>query len=114
MSIISFELSLKEVAVKLDGEEHTIRELTGKQRDRYMDMVAKRVNYVNGQQAGMSSLSGLQSTLLSMCLLDSSGKSVSEAIIANYPGSVQSKLFKMAQNLSGLNEEVDSEEVKND
>lgn len=114
MKEFSFELSLKEVAVKLDGADHVIRELTGKQRDRYLDTVAKRVNYVNGQQAGMSSLSGLQSSLLALCLVDADGKNVPENIIAAYPGSVQTNLFKIAQDISGLNENENTEEVKND
>ena len=115
MQVFSFELKLKEVPVELSGEKYIIRELTGKQRDKYLDTVAKRVSYVNGQQAGMTSLSGLQSSLLSMCLIDSEGNNVPENVIAEYPGSVQSKLFKVAQDLSGLNEgEGSQEEVKND
>jgi hypothetical protein len=114
MEVFSFELKLKEVTVKLDGSDYIIRELTGKQRDKYLDTVAKRVQYVNGMQAGMTSLSGLQSSLLSMCMVDEDGKNVPESTIADFPGSVTSKLFKIAQDLSGLNENEDSQEVKND
>ena len=114
MQVFKFELKLKELEVELSGAKYVLRELTGKQRDKYLDTVAKRVNYVNGQQAGMTSLSGLQSCLLSMCLIDSDGNAVKEAVIADFPGSVQSKLFKMAQDLSGLNEGEDSQEAKND
>ena len=114
MQVYSFELKLKEVEVQLDGQKYIMRELTGKQRDQYLDLIAKRVQYVNGNQAGMKSLSGLQSSLLAMCLIDSSGNLVKESVITEYPGSVQSQLFKLAQQLSGLDKEESLEEVKND
>ena len=113
MKVFEFELKLKEVAVKLDGKDYVIRELTGKQRDTYLDMVDKRVTYVDGVQSGMSSLSGLQSSLLALCLVDSNNKAVPEKDIAEYPGSVQSKLFALAQEVSGLDQPEDSDKEKN-
>lgn len=118
MEIFKFELELKEQQVELDGDLFTIFELTGKQRDEYLNSVSQRVNYVNGKAAGMKNLTGLQSSLIALCLKDEAGKSVKETDIQQYPSSVQTKLFEIAQELSGLGKEEDpekaEEEAKND
>jgi hypothetical protein len=113
MEIFKFELELKEQAVELDGDDYTLYELTGKQRDSYMDNVSQRVKYVKGEAAGMKSMVGIQSSLLAMCLKNEKGVLVKEVDIQAYPGSVQGKLFAMAQKLSGLDVEEKTEEVKN-
>jgi hypothetical protein len=114
MEVFKFELKLKERSVELDGDDYTLYELTGKQRDVYMDNVAQRVRYVKGEAAGMKTMIGLQSSLLAMSLKDEKGVLVKEEVIQAYPGSVQGDLFAIAQKLSGLDAEEKMEEVKND
>ena len=114
MEIFKFELKLKQQDVELSKEKYTIFELTGRQRDEYLNNVSQRVKYVNGVATGMSNLTGLQSSLLAMCLKDEDGKLVKESVIQDFPGSVQSQLFTIAQKLSGLDQAEKIEEVKND
>ena len=113
MNELEFTLKLEEIPVILDGKEYTLRELTGQQRDAYMDDMNKRMRYVGGKAEGFTKFEGLQAGLLAKCLFDSEGKNVSEKTIQMYPSHVVQALFAKAQELSGLNESG-AEEVKND
>jgi len=110
---LNFKLSREELPVILDGKNYKLKELTGKQRDTFLNNVGQRMNFVAGKAQGMKSYDGLQSSLLALCLYDDADKLVSEKDIQEYPASVQTKLFKAAQELNGLDEEA-VEEAKND
>lgn len=115
---LTFSLRLKEVPVeveKADGvaSTYTLRELTGKQRDHFLQELSKRSKFVNGRPTGQVDLEGLQSELLTMCLFDSSSLAVKVDELQNFPAHVLSTLFKAAQQLSGLDEAA-VDEAKND
>ena len=104
---MKFSLKLKEVPVcieDLDGKERTftMRELTGAQRDAFLDSMAKRMKYVGTQVQGLSKYEGLQAELLSYCLYDDNNEAVKAVELQKYPAGVLTALFDEAQKLSGL------------
>jgi hypothetical protein len=114
MEKLQFTLELKEQKVELSGTPYAIRELNGRDRDAYLDLVGNRVKYVNGVQTGMTSYAGLQSGLLAKCLVNlDTNTAVPESTIASFPSSVLTELFKIAQKLNGLDKEAALDEIKN-
>ena len=116
----NLEVSLKRAEIKVKviddaGKEHTytLRELSGKQRDLFLNSMGKRVNFVNGKIQGLKTYDGVQADLLALCLYDENNEVVKEDVIQTYPASVLAKLFKAAQVLSGF-DEVAVTEIKND
>ena len=102
MSKLVFSLRRKETEVEIEGVSYILRELTGLQRDTYLDEVGERINYnAEGKAQGMRH-SGLQSLLISMSLYTTDGKLVEASVVKEWPASVQAGLFDEAQKLSGL------------
>jgi hypothetical protein len=106
-------LTLKEVPVKLGEADFILRELTGAQRDSYLDDIAHRTNMVGGKVQGFKTFKGMQSFLIAMSLLNAEGKAVKEDELQKYPASTLTALFKMAIDLNGLNEKDIDEATKN-
>jgi len=107
MEELKFSLKLKEIPVNItdvDGQEksYTLRELTGAQRDTFLDEMGSRLKYAGGKIQGLTNYKGLQASLVSLCLHDDKGNSIKKEIIQSYPASVLSDLFDAAQDLSGL------------
>ena len=106
MGELKFVLTLKEESVVLDDKDYTLRELDGLQKGKYLNSMGGRlIMNEEGKVSGFKDFAGLESSLLSLCLYDSEGKTVPAAKIQSWPSSVLSKLFEAAQVLSGLNEE---------
>ena len=105
---LKFSLVLKEVSVCVSDAEgveqtYTLRELTGKQRDTYLNKMGDRMKFNEaGKTEGLSNYEGLQSGLLSLSLRDGNGELVKEVVLQGWPASVLSDLFDVAQELSGL------------
>jgi len=102
--MLSFKLTLKTLEVELDAAPFKLVELTGAQRDTYLNGATKRIRLgADGKAAGISSFDGIQTSLLALTLQDKDGKPVPEATMKNWPASVVESLFKESQTLSGLN-----------
>lgn len=102
-----FETTLKEVSVTIDGEEYTLRELDGKTKGKYLNKMGSRIVLSeDGKVSGFKDYSGLETILLEQCLYNSEGKPVPAGIIEKWPATVLGKLFDVAQELSGLNEDA--------
>lgn len=107
-----FQTTLKEIPVVIDGKNYILRELDGRQKGKYLNQMGSRIVLNDqGKVASFKDYSGLESTLLEVCLYDENGKLV-PAIVMNgteekkgWPSTVLGKLFDAAQELSGLNEE---------
>ena len=107
MEKLVFSIALKEVPVTLTDKDkvvknYVLKELTGEQSAEYLDGMSKRIKFSKGEMESISSLKGLQSDLLVLCLRDSEDVAVPKKEIEGYPASVQTKLFNAAQELSGL------------
>lgn len=100
----------------VDGVEkaYKLREMLGKDRDTYLTRMGDKVRYnANGKVTGIKSFDGLQASLLEKCLYDENDHLVSLTDIQNFPTKTQNELFKLAQELNGLNQKAENES-KND
>ena len=110
---LSFSLKLKTKSVTLDDEKYTIKELTGAQRDDHMDSMRERMEFKEGSDKPiLKSFKGIQAGFLSLCLFDSKDKAVEKDVILTWPANVLTKLHKIAQTLSGMDDEPDKNEGK--
>ncbi len=99
----SFTTKLKTEQIQVDDKPFTIRELTGRQRDIYLDGMRDKMSFTaEGKLQTVKSFEGLQADLLCLCLYDENGNAVSKEIINNYPATVQTEMFEMAQEVSKL------------
>jgi len=118
-SVMQFSLKRKEIPIQLENEEgeivdYKITELTGKQRDSFLNLMSSRTKYAaDGTPAGIKNFDGLQASLLALCLTNSEGKKATVAELAEYPASVVNELYKAAQKLNALDEQG-QEEAKNE
>lgn len=95
-------------------ETYTLVELTGKQRDNWLQEIQKRFRLDgNGKPIGTGDSRGLVSMLLGMSLRDPDGNLVKEEEVREWPSAMQQDLFKKSKELSGLDERA-KEEAKND
>lgn len=88
-----------------DGSVHKYKlvELDGAQRDQWLTAQAQKVKYSEkGTPAGVSSLMGIQASLLSLAVRDGANARVPEAKIQLWPASVLNRLFELAQKMNGL------------
>ena len=116
--VLRLKAELAEVEVVLepkdeDGEEKKfiLRELIGKQRNKYMNKMTDRIRISpQGKVLGMKNFDGMQADLLSKCLYNDQDELVSVEEIEELPASTQQALFQKAQELSGLNQEQDEDE----
>ena len=102
--------------VKADGEEEkiTIREVTGQERDSYMNLMMSKVRLgPDGKPAGLKNMAGLHSKLLEMSLFHEDAKAFSPKEVSKLPATAMMGLFEMAKEISGLNEGAE-EEAGND
>lgn len=114
MTCKKFELKLREESVEIvDVKDATkiyvIRELSGAQRDAFLNDMGGRMKFTAaGKMEGLSDYTDLQTGFLALCLYDETGESVALEILREYPASVLSGLFEIAQKLSGLDKGAES------
>jgi len=80
----------------------------GERRDEWFDFVNERMG-----EGKTKKFKGVQSKLVSMCLLDSEGKQVPETEISKFPATVLNALFEAAQDINGLSDNA-KEKAKNE
>lgn len=110
---LSFDLELEEVPVTIAGEKYVLRELDGKQRDKYLDGLGKRLAPAgrDGKAQTVKNFNGLQSSLVCMCLYkDGEDSPVDAHTIQTWPARVVAGLFDAASDLSKLGEEEEDGE----
>ena len=112
---LRLKLEREEVNIILENKEgeekrYTLKELTGKERNKYLNKMSNRVKIgQDGKAMGIKNFDGFQSDLLKLSLFDESGEHVSEEDIEEFPSSTQQKLFEKAQKLSGLDTTTENE-----
>ena len=118
MDTLKFSLDRIEKPVEINGETFTLVELDGRERDRYLTSLTRRVRTdKSGDVSGVKDFDGLQASLVSASLYRGTGDSrehVPTAEIQKWPARVVSALFDAAKELSALNEEDEEEAEKND
>ncbi len=96
-------------------KEYTLRELTGKERNKYLNQMTNRVKMgPNGKPAGIKTFDGFQSDLLCRSLVDDEGRKASKEFIEEMPALAQHELFEKAQEISGLDKEDVEDDEGND
>ncbi len=102
-------LKRKERKVKIDDQPFTLRELCGRERTDYMNLMISKVKTgTDGKPAGMKDFTGIESKLISLSLYDSSNAKVSEEVILGWPSSALKFLFEASQILSGLDQDAEA------
>lgn len=119
MEALSLSLQRRSIPVNIttpEGETkvYVLREMSGAQRDQYLNFVGSRVKCdEKGNPIRMSSHDGIHAALLSRCLEDDQGKLLTKETIEAFPSTALVQLFIAAQTLNGLGVKGE-EEVKND
>lgn len=111
-------LKRREMEVEVEGVDnvlvtYTLREMTGTQRDQYMNKMGQKAKMVDGKMQGLKDYSNFMGDLIALSLYDSQGTLVPLKTIQEWPSSVQTALFKEAQKLSALDDRAE-EASKND
>ena len=118
MEALEFSLARKEVPVLMQGTDGddihlTLREITGKDRDAFLNVLNSKTRIVDGKPSGLKNFDGIQTALLCKSLFTEAGELVTRKWVDELPASVVSTLFEKAQEISGLVDE-DEDEAKND
>lgn len=107
-SPIKLSLAKRIILVKIEDEhgeekDYELREMRGKQRDKYLTEQAGRAKYSNGVAVGVKDLDNFQASLLAKCLYDvGTQKLVPISTIENWPSHVQDSLYEAGMRLSAL------------
>jgi len=109
LSLVRTEIDV--VLTDKDGEKKKwlLRELSGAERNRYLNKMTGRVKVGSGGATSIKSFDGFQSDLLHLCLIDEEGERVTKEVIEELPSSTQQTLFEKAQEISGLDSKEDDE-----
>ncbi len=115
MEELKFTLELEEVPIKItdkDGETkaYTLKELTSNERSIFLNQTGKKVK--TSQDGNVQSITDhkfLQEDLLTKCVLDEEGNAITRETLSTWPAKTVSGLFKAAQELSGLDEDGETE-----
>lgn len=103
----SYTLKLETILFELDGDKYVIKELTGKQRDQYLEEIHKRTRYdKSGKPVGMTSVSNIQGDLLKRCVYNADNVLVPLEDINGWPSQVVADIYADALRLSKLQPEV--------
>lgn len=87
-------------------------ELDGAARDKWLTDQNKKVKFVEGKSAGMTTLEGVQAELLSLCVVDHANARLSVQAIQKWPATAINTLFQVAQKMNGLDKEAMEEAKK--
>jgi len=110
-----FTLKLETIFVNLEGTDGAmhrwqLQELTGENRDKYMNIIAGKVKYnaKTGKQAGLSSVDGLQSGLLKDAMWHTKEeRKPTDEEMAKWPNRVLEALGEWVVEKSGLGDGED-------
>lgn len=112
---LSLSLKRNEREVELTSEDgvtkvYTIIEMTGMQRDLYISSVMKKGKFdADGKISPQGDISGLQASLISMCLYDNDHKLVPPSFIHAMPTTTQNALFEACSKINGLDKTAEDD-----
>lgn len=106
---LKFNLKRNDVPVTIEGGDGVLNlrlvEMSAAMRDQYLDTIQVRMGYsADGKPAGIRKFDGMQSDLLTRCLLKEDGKPVTKQEVQNWPASLVNQLFTEAQKLNHLSD----------
>lgn len=115
MEKLAFTLKLEEVPVEItdkDGEtkDYVLKELTSNERSVFLNQTGKKVKISSdGSVQSITDHKFLQEDLLTKCVVDEEGNTITREVISTWPSKTVTGLFKAAQELSGLDEDGETE-----
>lgn len=98
-------------SVIIGKKPYFLVELNGDQLDFYQQDVNKRLKIENGKSAGLTSVAGLTTFLISLCLFNEKMEPVAETIIKQWGAKTLNALNDRCRKINGLGEE-EAKEVK--
>ena len=108
---MKYSLKRKSVSITLEDEsgkakKYELREMSAAKRDAYLTRLSTRIKTgEDGSNQGVSDFEGLQADLIATCLFDGD-KQVDVATIQEWPASAVGGIFKEAQSLNSLDQEI--------
>lgn len=107
------DLTPVEVPVTVGAKQYVLREANGDAAVKYRNaMLACTQISQDSKAVSIRGMADLEPFLVSLCLFDAQGKSVTKNEILSWPSRVQKALFARAKTISGLNEEDTVESLK--
>jgi hypothetical protein len=103
----------KSIPVEMDFGDgnvvlYSVKEFSGSQREAYFEKQAKKfVTDDKGQIKEVKDYKGMYSTLLAFTVHDADGKLVPEAVIQEWPDSVQKALVEASKDVCNMVEQED-------
>jgi len=110
---LSFDLDRKEQTATIGGDDYVLRELDGKERDRYLNSLGNRMKTSPNGGQSLKNFDGLQASLITASLFKLEGGervAVKEATVQAWPARVLTGLFNAAKELSALGDEEDEDD----
>ena len=108
----SFDLKRAEDQIELSLEDgslkrYVIREMTGAQRDMYLKTVMSKAKFDSeGKVTQVSDPTGLQPSLICLCLYDAAtGNAVDVKFVNSMRTTVQNQIFELCSKINGLDKE---------
>lgn len=113
MNPLVFTLKKKEIPVLIDEKSYRLVELDGAARDEVMADSFKRMTFNDkGRPTGFKEVRGIQTALISQCLVDEKGAHVPKEMIGRWRATVVEALYKACQELNGIQIEGEIEKEK--
>lgn len=111
MKVLEFSLEAKEEKIVLDGDAYVIKELDGRGRDKYLDIIMSRTKMnKKGDVVGATSLAGVQAGLVAQSIFKVVGdkhEPVSKETVLAWPATTVSGLFDLAKELSDIGDDAE-------
>lgn len=115
----NFSLELEEEHVTIADEKYVLVELTGTQRDKYLNGLGARMKVEPGSKPGtapqLRNFDGLQASLVAMALRklgdDGTRGPVAQNTIQAWPAKTVSALHDIAKRLSGLDDDDEKKDT---
>lgn len=103
----------KEEGFRYAGNDYTLKQPSGATKIKFLKRTMRGARMVDGKlcRDQVEDIAGLPLYLLSMCLFDSKGNALSEAVIGEWPNQVIDPLFEKAKEWCDLNKKEEDEEA---
>jgi len=97
-------ISLTLESTNNESTPYELHEMTAATRDKYLDSMNARMQVgPDGKAIGVKRFDGLQTELLALCLKQKDGTLVPAKVIQEWPASVVTELYGLAQKANRLN-----------
>lgn len=114
---VKITLRRKTKPLDIEGEDgvvvqYTLKEMTGKLRDMWLNKLQKAVRYDEKSKQKVQDFEGVMAELISACAWTSGGLPLPVAQVQEWPSSQQEVVFKICQQMNGLDKLAEEAEKK--